>query len=513
MTLMANKEKKKRDTTLDDILESTENVNQIGVEQARSLSRAETYEKSVESIWGVPAPVATKRDATQTPLKDSRDIGGEDHPSLTKNKGEDIVRSKEDSSIELPSIEESSIEVSSSKEQSSIESPSIEENSIEESGMEEHTSIELSSIEEQSSIEQKAIDDPSQLTTDSHIILYTIRNFPTFIRQRTDLNPNEKLVLEHIFDRALLEGSHIITMTNSDIETNLSISYKWAGKTLQSLVQKNWIDHKLSLSKTNKSKVSIEKALANFVEEKSLNIDLPTLLNQMFNVESIEESSIDPYMFVLLVSKNIYLRTNKQNIAQSMEQNSIDNVDTKNLLLYFSSYQSLKQILTYAWLKGFDIQQISRKLLFGISDMFSDNTYGDKIPLRSQKVEEIVAQGIFYAAPKAKKNKWGYLEKTLKDGWAMDMTIDEHDRSIEELEMANHMCESPEKVSLFGLDEIRDLLSAFPALTKTKDVNAKNIEKIRKDIKDFFIFSPKAVEDFLEKNGFKSRKPSDDLRA
>ncbi|HNS76552.1 hypothetical protein, partial [Mesotoga prima] len=150
---MANKEKKKRDTTLDDILESTENVNQIGVEQARSLSRAETYEKSVESIWGVPAPVATKRDATQTPLKDSRDIGGEDHPSLTKNKGEDIVRSKEDSSIELPSIEESSIEVSSSKEQSSIESPSIEENSIEESGMEEHTSIELSSIEEQTSIE------------------------------------------------------------------------------------------------------------------------------------------------------------------------------------------------------------------------------------------------------------------------------------------------------------------------------------------------------------------------
>ena len=141
MTLMTNKEKKKRDTTLDDILESTENVNQIGVEQARSLSRAETYEKSVESIWGVPAPVATKQDATQTPLKDSRDIGGEDHPSLTKNKGEDNVRSKEESSIEPPSIEESSIEVSSSKEQSSIESPSIEEISIEESGMEEHTSI------------------------------------------------------------------------------------------------------------------------------------------------------------------------------------------------------------------------------------------------------------------------------------------------------------------------------------------------------------------------------------
>ena len=513
MTPMTNKEKKKRDTTLDDILQSTENVNQIGVEQARSLSRAETYEKSVESIWGVPAPVATKRDATQTPLKDSRDLGGEDHPSLTKNKGEDTIRSKEDNSIESTSMEVNSIEESSSKEQTSIETMSIEHSSIEESGMQEHTSIELSSIEEQTSIEQKAIDDPSQLTTDSHIILYTIRNFPTFIRQRTDLNPNEKLVLEHIFDRALLEGSHIITMTNSDIEKNLSISYKWAGKILQSLVQKNWIDHKLSLSKTNKSKVSVEKALANFIEEKSLNIHLATLLNQMFYRESIEESSIDPYMFVLLVSKNIYLRTNKQNIVSSMEDNSIDNAESKNVLLYFSSYQSLKQILTYAWLKGFDIRQISKKLLFEISDMFADKKYGDKTPSRSEKVEEIVTQGIFYVAPKAKKNKWGYLEKTLKDGWAMDMTIDEHDRSIEELELANHLCESPEKVSLFGLDEIRDLLSAFPALTKTKDVNAKNIEKVRKDIKDFFIFSPKTVEEFLDKNGFESRKPSDDLRS
>jgi len=127
---------------------------------------------------------------------------------------------------------------------------------------------------------------PSQLTTDSEIVQYTIRNFPSFIRQQNDLTANEKLALEHIFDRALREGSPIVTMTNSDIERNISISFRWVSKIMGSLVQKNWIDHKISLSKTNKSKVSIEKGLARFIEENSLNISLTTLLNRLFNATS-----------------------------------------------------------------------------------------------------------------------------------------------------------------------------------------------------------------------------------
>jgi len=488
MSSMADKSKKKKDTTLNDILLSTENVNQIGVEQARSLSKAESYEKSVESIWGVNSSEKT---------------------AISKNAHSETQVSEADKS----SMEQTSIEQKSSMEEKSIELSSIEQTSIEESSMEEQTSIEQKSIDEQTSIEQKSIDDPSKLTLDWQIALYTIRNFSAFIRAQTVLNANEKIVLEHIFDRALLFGSHVVTMTNSDIQSNLNISYKWAGKTLQSLEEKNWIDHKQSLSKTNKSKVSIEKAISNFVVAKSLSIQIKSLLGHLFNHLSMEQKSIDPYMLVMLVSKNIYILTNEQNLEQSMEESSIDQNPGKEMLLYFSAYSSLKQILLFASLKSFDIQQISKKFLFDLTDMFSDKVYGDRIPIRAQNVEKEVVQAIFYAAPRARKNKWGYLEKTLKDNYSSDMTMDQHDKCVEELEICNQLCEKPEKALLFGVDEIIEVLKAFPILTKLKEVNEKNVEVVRKDIKDFFVFSPKAVEEFLSKNGFKSRKPSDDLRA
>jgi len=64
---------------------------------------------------------------------------------------------------------------------------------------------------------------------------------------------------------------------------------------------------------------------------------------------------------------------------------------------------------------------------------------------------------------------------------------------------------------LFGVQDILDLVNAFPALSEGKEVNAKNIEKVRKEVIQFFIFTPTIVDEFLAKNGFKSRRPSEDL--
>ena len=277
------------------------------------------------------------------------------------------------------------------------------------------------------------------------------------------------------------------------------------------LVQKGWIDHKLSLSKTNKSKASIEKALDNFIIAKSLNIQTKALINHLFAIRSMEEKSMDPYMYVMLVSKNIYKLTDEQNNGLSMEESSIDGTSVGKQLLYFSSYSSLKQILVFAKLKGFDTQQMSKKFIFSLAKMFSDTTYGNKIPARAQKVEETVIEAINYTAAKATKNKWVFLEKALNEGWDLNLTINEHDKCLEELGTCSRLCEDPQKVALFGAKDIHDLVKAFPGITEVKEVNANNIEKVRKEIIEFFVFTPKATEEFLAKNGFKSRRPSDDL--
>ncbi|HDP76951.1 MAG TPA: hypothetical protein ENN47_01955 [Mesotoga infera] len=504
---MTDKAKKKKDTILEEILHSSENVNQIGVEQARLLSKAESYEKDVASIWGVPESAETPDSKpANTDIKPSKSKESEDDSQNVSDK-----QSIEDSSMEDTTMEVTSMDVSSSIEETAIEERTMEHTSIEETAREEQPSIEDHSIHEHKSIEQNSIDDPSTLTIDWQIALYTLRNFPAFVRSQNELNPNEKIVLEHIFDRALLEGSHIVSITNSDLESHLNISYKWAGKTIQSLVHKNWIDHKLSLSKKKKSKASIEKALDHFIRAESLNIQTKALISQLFTGASMEEKSMDPYMYVLLVSKNIYKLTNEQNIEASIEESSIDDKSVREHLLYFSSYSSLKLILVFATLKGFDIQQMSKKFLFYLSEMFSDKTYGEKIPARAQKVEQAIIEAINYAAPKAKKNKWGYLEKALKDGWALNLTIDDQDKCQEESNTCSHLCEDPQKVSLFGVQDILDLVNAFPALTEGKEVSANNIDNVRKEIIEFFVFTPTIVEEFLAKNGFKSRRPSDEL--
>ena len=504
---MTDKSKKKKDTTLEEILHSSENVNQIGVEQARLLSKAESYEKDVASIWGVPKSAETP-DSKPTNI-DVKPVKAKKPDGDSKNLFD--KPSMEESSMEHTTMESTSIDVASSVEPTSIEDTSMDHASIEHNAVKEQPSIVERSIHEHTSIEQHSLDDPSNLTLDWQIALYTLRNFPTFVRSQTGLNANEKLVLEHIFDRALLESSHIVTITNSDIKSHLNISYKWAGKTVQSLVQKGWIDHKLSLSKTNKSKASIEKALDSFIIAKSLNIQTKALINHLFGTVSMEEKSMDPYMYVLLVSKNIYKLTNEQNNESSMELSSIDDTSVREHLLYFSSYSSLKLILVFARLKGFDIQQMSKNFLFSLAEMFSDKTYGNKIPARAQKVEETVIQAINYTAVKSKKNKWGFLEKALNDGWNLNLTIDAHEKCLEELGTCSHLCEDPQKVALLGAKDILDLVDAFPTLAEGKGVNANNIEKVRKEIIEFFIFTPKATEEFLAKNGFKSRRPSDDL--
>ena len=507
MNSMTDKSKKAKDTTLEEILHSTENINEIGVEQAHLLSKAETYEKEVAPVWGVSKSAETPDSKHgNTDIKPSKAKESQDDSQNVSDK-----QSIEDSSMEDAAMEVTSMDVPSSMESTAIEERTMEHTSMEETFIEEQLSIEDHSIHEHKSIEQNSMDDPSNLTLDWQIALYTLRNFPAFVRSQNKLNANEKIVLEHIFDRALLEGSHIVSITNSDLESHLNISYKWAGKTIQSLVHKNWIDHKLSLSKKKKSKASIEKALDHFIRAESLNIQTKALISQLFTVASMEEKSMDPYMYVLLVSKNIYKLTNEQNNEASIEESSIDNNSVREQLLYFSSYSSLKQILLFANLKGFDIQQISKKFLYYLKDMFSDKTYGDKIPARAQKVEESVIQAIYYAAPKAKKNKWGYLEKALKDCWALNLTIDEHDKCQEELSTCSRLCEDPQKVSLFGAKDILDLVKAFPSLAEGKEVSANNIDNVRKEIIEFFVFTPTIVEEFLAKNGFKSRKPSDDL--
>ena len=269
------KSKKKKDTIMEEILSSTENVNQIGVEQALSLSKAAEYaENSVKPIWGT-APVKDKQ--REEKVLEKTEEGTENH--------------------------------STSIEQSSIEQRSMEQSSMEETSRVEQTSIEQSSRVEQSSIEQSSIDDPSKLTFDWQITLYTLRKLPAFIREQKDLNANEKLILEYLFDKALAQSSHIVSVTNSDIQSKLNISYKWVGKTMQSLVEKEWIDHKLSLSKNTKSKASIERVISKFVVSRSLNIQANTLINHLFYSPSMEESSIATYRFVMLVSKYILLLT------------------------------------------------------------------------------------------------------------------------------------------------------------------------------------------------------------
>ena len=134
---MTDKSKKKKDTTLEEILHSSENVNQIGVEQARLLSRAESYEKDVASIWGVPK-------SAETP--DSKHANTDIKPVKTKESEDDSQNasdkpSMEDSSMEPTTMESTSIDVVSSVEPTSIEDQSMEHTSMEHNVAQEQPSI------------------------------------------------------------------------------------------------------------------------------------------------------------------------------------------------------------------------------------------------------------------------------------------------------------------------------------------------------------------------------------
>ncbi|NLI08915.1 MAG: hypothetical protein GX457_17790 [Thermotogaceae bacterium] len=492
------KSKKKKDTIMEEILSSTENVNQIGVEQALSLSKAAEYaENSVKPIWGT-APVKDKQ--REEKVLEKTEEGTENHST-----------SIEQSSIEQRSMEQSSMEETSRVEQTSIEQRSMEQSSMEETSRVEQTSIEQSSRVEQSSIEQSSIDDPSKLTFDWQITLYTLRKLPAFIREQKDLNANEKLILEYLFDKALAQSSHIVSVTNSDIQSKLNISYKWVGKTMQSLVEKEWIDHKLSLSKNTKSKASIERVISKFVVSRSLNIQANTLINHLFYSPSMEESSIATYRFVMLVSKYILLLTNKHTNESTIEESSIDEEAKKEVRLYFSIYSSLKTILIYAVLKGFDLYQISKGFLNYLEGLFDDAKYGDRATDRANKIEELATHALYYSSLKARKNKWVYLEKAIKEEWALQMSLEEHKKCDEELTLCSQLCQDPDRANTFGIAEVNKIKNTFTSITKIKEVKASSIAEVREDIRKFFHFTPKEIEEFLAKNGYKSRKPSEDL--
>lgn len=477
--------KKKKDNTLDEILSSTKGLNEIGAEQAKTLSKrkAEAYQQSAASLWGVPASSPEKEEISIPEKSENVEKDNDTMASNTTIVQKTIVREDTPASKTQVSIAQATKTIVSDADVTSNAQVS-------------------DAIVVRDAQVFNAYVDSSNLTELCEIAGYTAMNMVPFIlRQDKSLGLPQKLLLIHFLHRSYDQVSHIVSDSSSNIVKSTGLALKTVSNNLKALNDNGWIDYIPSKSPKGESKISLERTYERFIQEEELVARACDIIKTTYVPNAIASLTKVTHGTVLYVSKDINTYIPKE---QNKENKEIQNSEVSSKhSVYSSTFDKTKSILLFAISKGFELKRISPKVFSNILDTFENNGKVKRTEHVEKELHEFI-HAIKYTTNKAqKKNYWNFMLKSKIDNWHNVLTMEENVAACEEYDLAVKLCSEPDLVSVYGIEEVKNALRTFPDASKVgaDGITPKNIDKVRSELKSHFVKTQTDITQYLEASG------------
>jgi len=334
------------------------------------------------------------------------------------------------------------------------------------------------------------------------IVPFMLPRIGPYIIRQSSLSPQARLILSFLITVSLHQISPVVCLSQTSLAKETGTTSRTVLRLIHELNDQKWIDYLPNKSKIIGSKFACEGTFKRFIED----VGLPIKVCEIFEyLDKISRHNVEPSL-VSYVSYIYKEQTNKQNREES------SNIENAEGSLFFSQYETLKNVIAYALVKKFDAGNLNKSIMKFLINECIKEIEGQSISGAADLFKLRMERSIFYVSlQKNVKNSWRYLKRTVEESWGEQLVqkqiedLDSETKLLWQIESDKHLIDGMSVADLENLD------SRFPQILRGEKVSNKNASIVREKFKEYYDGIFNKAKDLLDSWNISSKSITEEI--